>query len=516
MKDRIKLYNDDCLKVMDKLIEKGIQVDAIITDPPYRVISGGKPKYKGQPSGLLSKNDGKIFLHNDLKEEDWFPKIFKLLKDGGYCYIMTNTINLERYLRLARESGFLLHNLLVWEKNNCTPNRWYMKNCEYTLFLRKGKAKKINKVGSKTVHKFKNEQNKIHPSEKPIDLMELYVSNSTNENELVLDFTMGSGTTGVACINLNRRFIGIELDKNYFKIAEDRIYDFKGKIKLEYKIKQAKLYIKKFYEDNNGNIYVSYSGGKDSTILLHIARQLYPNIKAVFSNTTNENDDVIRFVKNTPNVDWVYPTYRGKPVNFIWAMEHYGFPFISKEVSQKVNEAKNTNSEKLRNKRLYGDKKGNGKLPKIHQWLIDEKFDLSNKCCDLLKKRPLLSYEAKTGLKPLVALMKSESMLRTQLAMNGKEFVKKGYPFLRTGWDENDIWEYAKRNSIRFAECYYGENAKQRTGCEFCAFGILKNRNKLDVIKHKKPKLYDKIMNTKNNDVTYSEALEKILKGGEK
>lgn len=222
---KIDLYKGDCLEVMDELIAKGVVVDVIITDPPYKVISGGKPKHKGQPSGLLSKNDGKIFTHNDLKEEDWFPKIFKLLKDEGHCYIMTNTINLERYLRLARESGFLLHNLLVWEKNNCTPNRWYMKNCEYTLFLRKGRAKKINKVGSKTVHKFKNEQNKSHPSEKPIELMEMYVENSTNEGELVLDFTMGSGTTGVACKNLGRDFIGIEMDNGYFEIAKNRIED---------------------------------------------------------------------------------------------------------------------------------------------------------------------------------------------------------------------------------------------------------------------------------------------------
>ena len=217
------LIKGNCLEVMDKLISDGVVVDAIITDPPYKVISGGKPKNRGQPSGLLSKNDGKIFTHNDLREEDWFPKIFKLLKDGSHCYIMTNTINLERYLRLARESGFLLHNLLVWEKNNCTPNRWYMKNCEYTLFLRKGKAKKINKVGSKTVHKFKNKQNKTHPSEKPINLMEMYVENSTNKCELVLDFTMGSGTTGVACKKLGRNFIGIELDDGYFNIAKKRI-----------------------------------------------------------------------------------------------------------------------------------------------------------------------------------------------------------------------------------------------------------------------------------------------------
>jgi len=171
----IELYNGNCLDVLDKLIENGVKVQAIVCDPPYKVISGGS----GKLGGLLSKNDGKIFKHNDLKEEDWFPKIYDILDEGCHCYIMINTINLERYLRLAREVGFKLHNILIWEKNNCTPNRWYMKNCEYTLFLRKGKAKKINNIGSKTVHKFKNEFNKVHPSEKPLDLMKLYVGNST-------------------------------------------------------------------------------------------------------------------------------------------------------------------------------------------------------------------------------------------------------------------------------------------------------------------------------------------------
>ena len=137
---------------------------------------------------------------------------------------MTNTINLENYLAIARKVGFGLHSVLVWEKNNVTPSRWYMKNGEYTLFLRKGKAKTINNVGSKMVHRFDNIiGNKRHPTEKPVELMELYVGNSTKEGDIVLDCFMGSGSTGVACKNLNRNFIGIEIDENYFNIAKERI-----------------------------------------------------------------------------------------------------------------------------------------------------------------------------------------------------------------------------------------------------------------------------------------------------
>lgn len=220
--ENVKLYNDDCLKVLKEI--KDNSIDLIVTDPPYPVISGGKPKEKGQPGGMLSKNDGKIFEHNDIKPEDWFPELYRILKDGSHCYVMTNTINLEKYLTLARTSGFQLHNLLIWEKNNVTPNRWYMKNCEYVLFLRKGKAKAINNPGSKTVHQVDNILgNKEHPTEKPVDLMKLYVENSSNEGDLVLDPFMGAGSTGIAATETNRKFIGIELDKKYFNIAKKRI-----------------------------------------------------------------------------------------------------------------------------------------------------------------------------------------------------------------------------------------------------------------------------------------------------
>lgn len=218
----MKIYNDDCKNIFPLI--KNNSIDLIVTDPPYKCISGGKPHLKEQPSGILSKNDGKIFAENDIEPEEWFLEIYRVLKDGSHCYVMTNVLNLEHYLTLARQTGFKLHNLLIWEKNNCTPNRWYMKNCEYVLFLRKGKAKRINNVGSKTVHQFSNiTGNKQHPTEKPVDLMEYYISNSSNEGDIVFDPFMGSGSTGVAAKKLNRDFIGIELDKSYFEIAQSRI-----------------------------------------------------------------------------------------------------------------------------------------------------------------------------------------------------------------------------------------------------------------------------------------------------
>ena len=217
-----KIYNLDILELL-KNIGDGC-VDLVVTDPPYKVISGGKPHKKGQPSGMLSKNDGKIFKHNDIKPEIWIPEIYRVLKEGSHCYIMTNTINLENYLRICRETGFGLHNVLCWEKNNVTPSRWYMKNCEFTLFLRKGKAKTINNVGSKMIHQFDNIiGNKTHPTEKPIELMKFYIANSSNIDDLVFDPFSGSGSTLIAAKELGRKYLGCEIDKEYYDIALDRL-----------------------------------------------------------------------------------------------------------------------------------------------------------------------------------------------------------------------------------------------------------------------------------------------------
>lgn len=220
--NQFQLYNSDCIDILKTITDNSI--DLIVTDPPYRVISGGKPHSKNQPSGMLSKNDGKIFDNNDISPETYIPELYRVLKDNTHCYIMTNTINLEKFLSISREVGFGLHNVLIWEKNNATPNKWYMKNCEYTLFLYKGKAKFINNPSSKTVHMFNNILgDKLHPTEKPVSLMKFYIENSSNVDDIVLDPFMGVGATGVACKELNRNFIGIEIDETYFNIAKKRI-----------------------------------------------------------------------------------------------------------------------------------------------------------------------------------------------------------------------------------------------------------------------------------------------------
>ena len=237
----MQLIHGDCLEQMDILIDKGVQVDAIITDPPYKIISGGCriKKQNDEPSGILTRRrdnkrqdwiedvrTGKMFKHNEVKFSEWLPRVFSLLKEETHFYVMVNDKNMQEMLNEAIMAGFKLHNVLVWKKNNATPNKWYMKNCEFIIFFRKGKAKTINNMGTKQCLEIDNMiGNKSHPTEKPIELIKVLIKNSTHKIDVVLDPFMGSGTTGVACVNTNRQFIGIELDDKYFKIAEDRIND---------------------------------------------------------------------------------------------------------------------------------------------------------------------------------------------------------------------------------------------------------------------------------------------------
>lgn len=221
----IELYNADCLEKMKDISDKSI--DLIVSDIPYKIVSGGCTS-KTNLGGMLKRDDplvrqGKLFKHNDIKFSDFLPDLYRVLADNSHCYLMVNGRNLKELQIESEKVGFVFQNLLVWDKGNATPNKWYMNCCEFILFLRKGKAKFINNLGSKTILKVDNLRRKLHPTQKPTELMKIFIENSSNENDVVLDPFMGVGSTGVACKNTNRHFIGIELDKKYFEIASERL-----------------------------------------------------------------------------------------------------------------------------------------------------------------------------------------------------------------------------------------------------------------------------------------------------
>jgi site-specific DNA-methyltransferase (adenine-specific) len=237
MKDNARLYNDDCLKVMNNLIKDGVKVDLIITDPPYKITARGNG---GNSGGMFQKkgvNNGKVFANNDIEIEDWIPLLYNILKDNAHCYIMTNNKNITKYLNVIdtmyfngdKKHKFHFIKNLIWVKDNKIMGQTYMSQFEYIIMLRKGSHKRINNCGESDVLMFKNkklkdENNKtIHDTEKPVEMMEILVRNSSDIDDIILDPFKGLGGVGVAALYNSRKFIGIELDEKYFNIARNRI-----------------------------------------------------------------------------------------------------------------------------------------------------------------------------------------------------------------------------------------------------------------------------------------------------
>lgn len=231
MKD-IQLIQGDCLELMKDIADGS--VDLVLTDPPYPTTSRGNA---GNSGGMLQKEinkKGKVFEHNNIDCSEYAPEFYRVLKDGSHCYVMTNHINLIKMLNVFTDCGFHFIKSLIWNKGNKIMGQYYMSQFEYILFFRKGKGKKINNCGTADILSIPNKKTKdkngknIHDTEKPIELMQILIENSSNENDVVLDSFMGVGATALACINTNRNFIGIELDKGYFDIACARITESGG------------------------------------------------------------------------------------------------------------------------------------------------------------------------------------------------------------------------------------------------------------------------------------------------
>lgn len=216
-----KIYNMDCLEGMKQIPDNSI--DLVVTDPPYKTTSRGS---SGGTGGILKDKlnmKGMVFEHNSIKFSEWLPELYRVLKERSHAYIMTNNKNLKDMLIEIENANFEIFKTLIWAKNSPITNMYYMDSHEYIIFCRKGKAKRINNCGAKSVLNINNVKNKQHPTEKPIELMKIFIENSCQENETVLDPFMGAGSTALACINTNRNFIGFELNKEYFDIAEKRI-----------------------------------------------------------------------------------------------------------------------------------------------------------------------------------------------------------------------------------------------------------------------------------------------------
>lgn len=313
-----------------------------------------------------------------------------------------------------------------------------------------------------------------------------------------------------------------DLNLNEWQFSQRKYLDYETKLKL------TKKRIREWHDNWDGLVYISFSGGLDSTVLLHLVREVLGNdIPAVFSDTGLEFPELRDFVKTFDNVVWIKPQKTFKQV-----ILEYGYPVVSKETAAKVRKLRHGNlSPKYRNYLLNGDERGKlGMLAKKWRILLNAPFDTSEKCCDVMKKTPFRQYHKETGRVPYIGVTQDESFMRErQYARTGCNVYDAGKPKSQPlgFWTKQDILRYVVENNIEIcsvygeveartsvsyvrddsAKCEYGPFRKvtktnyylkgeKRTGCMFCAFGchLESEPNRFQRMQITHPEIYDYCM----------------------
>lgn len=284
-------------------------------------------------------------------------------------------------------------------------------------------------------------------------------------------------------------------------------------VKLRMTQQRIRDWVNEFGTDG---VYVSFSGGKDSTVLLHIVRDMYPDVEAVFVNTGLEYPEIQKFVKTFDNVTILRPKMR-----FDEVIKTYGYPLISKDVSSKIYAASNGKEWAMR----YVDgtaKMGNANKSMFciekYKPLLQTDFRCADKCCAVMKKSPAKTFARNTGKKPITAQMATESRQRTtQWMLKGCNAFDSKNPISNpmSFWTEQDVLQYIKGNNLPIASVYgdivsrdgdgheYSNELVQggklyttgceRTGCIFCAFGchLEKEPSRFQQLKETHPRQYE-------------------------
>lgn len=220
---RATLYCGDAIDILPSIHG----ADLVCTDPPYLVSKGGfaaNLQLEGGFGGWMKDygNQGDI-VDCDIEFHEWMPLVYAALSDQAHAYFMSNGRNVKAMQAAAEDAKFRFHTLLVWDKRAALPNKYYQNVTEFGLFMFKGKARTINDPGSKNLVSIFQRDESPHPTEKPVELMRFWIGNSSTADSTVLDPFLGSGTSGVAALQLGRKFIGIEKNPKWFDIACKRI-----------------------------------------------------------------------------------------------------------------------------------------------------------------------------------------------------------------------------------------------------------------------------------------------------
>ena len=223
------LIHGDCLEEMKKLADDGVKVDMICTDPPYLMnYKTGRRRDKTHDFCKPIANDTNFELIKDI-----MPLLFELLNQGGAIYMFCNANHID-YFKQQIEQHFTLKNILIWVKNNWSAGDLkgtYAKQTEFILYAVKGRHILNGARDTDTLYYNRVVGNmQLHQNQKPVDLCKYLINKSSNENDTVLDCFMGSGSTGVACLQTNRNFIGIELEEKYYNIAKKRCSNYQSKL----------------------------------------------------------------------------------------------------------------------------------------------------------------------------------------------------------------------------------------------------------------------------------------------